>query len=107
MKRAASTRFESDHMLLYKLDTELDTNMEGGVAVYKLALPEMSTVRAGSYSYDVYDMNKTNDLAYPSYIREALNSIGFKFIQGSNPQEVLTNFVDEIRRLNIGFETQM
>lgn len=107
MKRAASTRFESDHMLLYKLDTELDINVEGGVAVYKLALPEMSTVRAGSYSYDVYGMNKTNDLAYPSYVREALNSIGFKFIQGSNPQEVLINFVDEIRRLNIDFETQM
>lgn len=100
MKRAAATRFESDYMLLYKLDNEID----GNIAIYKLAEPNVSTVRAGSYSYDVYGMNN-HDLSYPSYVREALRNIGFRFAEGENPQQVLVNFVDEIKRLDITFET--
>lgn len=100
MKRAASTRFESDYMLLYKFDSVLPT----GVPVYKLALPTVSNTRAGSYSYSVYGVEDYN-LTYPTYVKEALNNIGFRFTEGKDVQQILMQFVNEMKRLNVIFET--
>lgn len=100
MKRAASTRFESDYMLLYQFDSVLPN----GAPVYKLALPTVSNTRAGSYSYSVYGVEDYN-LIYPTYVKEALNNIGFRFTEGKDVQQILMQFVDEMKRLNVTFQT--
>ena len=76
IRRRGNNRYDSDNVLLYKFRESrlLDPNDEnkGTYPVYELVEPSVSYLRAGSYSYTLFNYSMATNASYPKSIQEVM-----------------------------------
>lgn len=112
LRRLGTTRNDADNWVLYKFKEfkqidEQDPN-EGTFPIYELYVPSVSTIRAGSYDYLLFNFGQYSP-SYPIEIQDMLNKLEVggwtnekEKYEHDNPKvDMLVDFIKELKKYGV------